>query len=234
MGSNMNKNYILAAVSFVLGVGSGFGGAYIYLKKKHEEKLAEEVDSLKKAYGRQLRRNVSEIISNDISEEDSANDENGNSDYVDMVDRLGYDGDTSEKQLIDYTSHYSKSDPVDEFPEDTSSYSDLPNDDPYRPRVISDEEYYDYEDAYERIEINLFENESDNTDYTLTDTAWEPLEEPFKVICKEDLENFIKQDEEDEIFTVCEGRRCVYSIMKQGQSWEEFLKNNPVIIETRY
>ena len=229
----MNKSYILAAVSFVLGVGSGFGGAYIYLKKKHEEKLAEEVDSLKKAYGRQSRRNVSDIVSNDIHDENDVESTVEKNDYVDLVNDLGYDDDDSEKKTVEYTNYY-KTESIDDFPEDTETIEDLPTNDPYRPRVISDEEYYDYEDTYERIEINLFENDSDKTDYTLTDIAWEPLEEPFKVICKTDLENFIEQDEEDEIFTVCDGRHCVYSIMKQGQSWDEFLRNNPVIVETRY
>ena len=231
----MNKTYIFAAVGFVAGVASGIGATYLYFKKLHEEKLAKEVASLKEVYGRQSKNHSSndEQKSTDISENEELKKESKK-----LSDALGYSGSESELSVTlnknhDYTTHFDEKEIDEEFPEDEKNdYIDLPADDPYRPRVISDVEYYDEPDM-EKIEINLFEG-PEPTDYVLTDTSWEPLEEPYKVIVKDDLIAFINQNEEDEIFTICEGRNCMYSIMKQGQSWETFLKNNPVIVETRY
>lgn len=229
----MNKATVSAVISFVLGIGMGAAGSYVYLKKQHEERLAREVESLKEAYGRKQSptKNIDDILDDRTQRElqDEAVKQ-----VKDLVNRLGYD-DTDISAPVtmnnDYTRYFDGKDSIDEFPEDDSDdYIDLPKNDPSRPRVITDEEYYDEPDM-EKIEINLFEN---GADYVLTDTSWEPLEEPYKVITKTDLEAFMKQHDEDEIYTVCDARHCMYSITKQGQSWDEFLKNNPVIVETRY
>lgn len=229
----MDTRYIIALAGFVVGAASGVAGTYLYFKKQHEEKLAEEVASLKEAYGRSdsSKKTIDDIVDERTKRElqDEAIKQ-----VKKLADNLGYSGDDISSPVIpnnDYTGYFEGKDSIDEFPEDDpDEYVDLPKTDPSRPRVITDEEYYDEADM-EKIEINLFENGSD---YVITDSSWEPLEEPFKVITKADLEVFIEQHDEDEIYTVCDARHCMYSIMKQGQSWDEFLKNNPVIIETRY
>ena len=229
----MNKANVSAIVSFVLGIAIGASASYVYLKKRHEEQLAREVESLKEAYGRKKSptTSIDDILDDKTQRElqDEAIKQ-----VKDLTNRLGYDNSDISAPVTannDYTGYFDGKDSIDEFPEDDSDeYIDLPKNDPSRPRVITDEEYYDEPDM-EKIEINLFEN---GEDYVLTDTSWEPLEEPYKVITKTDLEAFVEQHDEDEIYTVCDARHCMYSIMKQGQSWDEFLKNNPVIIETRY
>lgn len=226
----MNKSYIFATIGFVAGVASGVGATWIYFKKLHEKKLAEEVSSLKQVYGRQSNNHKAEITSKPT---DILENEELKSISEKLSNALGYSGTeltVTPTKNTEYTAYFDNKEIPEE--DDTNDYVDLPKNDPYRPRVISDEEYYDEPDM-EKIEINLFQG-PEGMDYVLTDTSWEPLEEPHKVITKDDLIAFLKQDDEDEIFTVCDGRNCMYSIMKQGQSWETFLKNNPVIVETRY
>ena len=229
----MTKANVSAIVSFVLGIAIGVSGSYIYLKKRHEKQLAREVESLKEVYGRKKSSTASiDDILDDRTQRELQDE--AVKQVKDLVNRLGYDNSDISAPVTtnnDYTSYFDGKDSIDEFPEDdTDEYIDLPKNNPSRPRVITDEEYYDEPDM-EKIEINLFEN---GVDYVLTDTSWEPLEEPYKVITKADLEAFVEQHDEDEIYTVCDARHCMYSIMKQGQSWDEFLKNNPVIVETRY
>ena len=42
---------------------------------------------------------------------------------------------------------------------------------------------------------------------------------------------FINNKDQDEIFTKSDARDCLYSICKQGETWEEFVQNHPIIIE---
>lgn len=214
----MNKTYIYAAVSFLVGAASGGALAWYFSGRKYRDKLEYESESMKKLYSEHYSSKKNKASSTDIS--DKVKNESVENAETNTV--------TSSENYVDYQTCFNN-DISDDFPE-YSSDDDVPLKDPYRPQVISDEEFYDEQDMT-KLEINVFQN---GDDYVITDDGWDPLDEPFKVIAKDDLNAFLSRDDVDEIYTVCEARNCMYSIMKQGQTWEEFLKNNPIIIETRY
>lgn len=234
----MNKNYIFGIIGMAVGAVIGSVVTNQVLKKQYEQRLAAEIDSIHETYKNYYDTHPTKPT--DISEIDAELEKKQNSkpsdhndsdgDYTSLVDHY-----TGENDAVDYTSNFDldkDQERIDTFPEYKEEYIDLPEGDPSRPRVITDEEYYDDEDMT-KVEINVFEN-TETGDYVITDDGWDFLEEPYKVITKSDLEAFLAQHEEDEIFTVCEARHCMYSIMKQGQSWDEFLSHHPVIIERGY
>lgn len=217
----MRKLYISVALAFVAGLAAGAAGTWTFANKKAREDFDAKLDSVRKKY-KELG-SVTENVS-DISEETPDEKADSEETYVEIAKNYS--------DPVDYTSYTQvESEEMVPTEEDTTKEeSDILHNDPTRPRVISEDDYY-YEEEMTKLEICLFETDGDPI---LTDDAWDPLDEPYKVITKEDLDAFVKQDEEDEIYTLCEARNCMYSISKQGLTWEEFLKANPIIIETRY
>lgn len=217
----MRKLYISVALAFVAGLAAGAAGTWTFANKKAREDFDAKLDSVRKKY-KELGNATENVL--DISEETPDEKDNSEESYVEIAKNYS--------DPVDYTSYTQvESEEMVPTEEDTTKEeSDILHNDPTRPRVISEDDYY-YEEEMTKLEICLFETDGDPI---LTDDAWDPLDEPYKVITKEDLDAFVKQDEEDEIYTLCEARNCMYSISKQGLTWEEFLKANPIIIETRY
>lgn len=222
----MKKLYISIAVAFIAGVASGAAATWNYARKKAEADFNNRLESVKAKYRDAFIEKVTGKVVEEVTKVEEKNDEEVKNQERTIYDSIAdnYSG------SIDYTAYSSATDSIDEFPEEDEEEIDIPKNDPSRPRVISDEEYYDEPDMT-KLEICLFEN-GDNS--VLTDDQYDPLEEPYKVITKDDLNAFLAQDDVDEIFTVCDARNCMYAIEKQGQSWDEFLKHNPVILDTRY
>ena len=217
----MNKTAV-AFVAMIFGAVIGGGLAYVYATQEYEKRMRKELDSYKRALDAldMQETTVEDEPENDISEETPQGTV-----YEEMAHN--YDREiaiAAEDQPIDYTEFAVKqsrdyirnaiNDPVEDSENDH---------DPEKPYVISDEEFYDDED-YTKIELFLFD------DYLLTDEFWDPLEEPEKVIPMKDLKKFV-EDEEDEIFTRSDSRRCIYTITKQDETWDEFVKRHPVILE---
>lgn len=225
----MSKVYIYAAGAFVAGLAAGALATWKFANEKAKADFDEKLES--------VRNDYKDLYSRIMVSEDKPSDEPKDANDEKKVEITQKDVNTYElyagtyDKNVDYTS-YSKDNAVEESSseEDEDDSPDIYRNDPSRPRVISDEEYYDEPDM-NKLSICLFE---DDENPVLTDDAWDPLEEPYKVITKEDLEMFLAQDDVDEIFTVCEARNCMYSIEKQGQNWDTFLKHNPIIIETGY
>ena len=217
----MKKLYISIAVAFIAGIASGAAVTWNVARKKAEEDFNNRLESVKAKYRDAFIEKV--VGEHEEAKKDDENDKNQERAIYDSI-ADNYSG------SIDYTAYSSATDSIDEFPEEDEEEIDIPKNDPSRPRVISDEEYYDEPDMT-KLEICLFEN-GDNS--VLTDDQYDPLEEPYKVITKDDLNAFLAQDDVDEIFTVCDARNCMYAIEKQGQSSDECLRHNPVILDTRY
>lgn len=219
----MNKTAV-AAIAMIFGAVIGSGLAYVYATQEYEKRMRKELDSYKRAldaFGKQDDETEEEEPQNDILEENPQQTV-----YEEMPHN--YDREIAvavEDQPIDYTEFAVKqsrdyirsviNDPIEDSENDH---------DPEKPYVISDEEFYDDED-YTKIELFLFD------DYLLTDEFWDPLEEPEKVIPMKDLKKFVEDDEEDEIFTRSDSRRCIYTITKQDETWDEFVKRHPIILE---
>lgn len=223
----MSKVYIYAAGAFLAGLATGAIAAWKFANEKAQRDLEEKLKSVKDDY-KELYSRI--MISENEPEKDLKDESDSGFNQQDVNTYELYAG--SYDKNIDYTSYSAENASEEKSPEkeDEDDGPDIYRNDPSRPRVITDEEYYDEPDM-NKLSICLFEDEENPV---LTDDAWDPLEEPYKVITKEDLDSFLAQDDVDEIFTVCEARNCMYSIEKQGQNWDTFLKHNPIIIETGY
>lgn len=218
----MNKTAV-ALVAMIFGAVIGGGLAYVYATQEYEKRMRKELDSYKRALDAldTQEATVEDEPENDISEETPHGTV-----YEEMAHN--YDREiaiAAEDQPIDYTEFAVKqsrdyirnaiNDPVEDSENDH---------DPEKPYVISDEEFYNDEDST-KIELFLFD------DYLLTDEFWDPLEEPEKVIPMADLKKFVEDNEEDEIFTRSDSRHCIYTIAKQDETWDEFVKRHPIILE---
>ena len=218
----MNKTAV-AFVAMIFGAVIGGGLAYVYATQEYEKRMRKELDSYKRALDAldMQEATVEDEPENDISEETPHGTV-----YEEMAHN--YDREiaiAAEDQPIDYTEFAVKqsrdyirnaiNDPVEDSENDH---------DPEKPYVISDEEFYNDEDST-KIELFLFD------DYLLTDEFWDPLEEPEKVIPMADLKKFVEDNEEDEIFTRSDSRHCIYTITKQDETWDEFVKRHPIILE---
>lgn len=218
----MNKTAV-AFIATIFGAVIGGGLAYVYATQEYEKRMRKELDSYKRALDAldMQEATVEDEPENDISEETPQGTV-----YEEMAHN--YDREiaiAAEDQPIDYTEFAIKQSRDYIRNAINDSVEDSENDhDPEKPYVISDEEFYNDED-YTKIELFLFD------DYLLTDEFWDPLEEPEKVIPMADLKKFVEDDEEDEIFTRSDSRRCIYTITKQDETWDEFVKRHPIILE---
>ena len=218
----MNKTAV-AFMAMIFGAVIGGGLAYVYATQEYEKRMRKELDSYKRALDAldMQEATVEDEPENDISEETS---------HGTVYEELAHNYDreiaiAAEDQPIDYTEfavnqsrdyiRNAINDPVEDSENDH---------DPEKPYVISDEEFYNDED-FTKIELFLFD------DYLLTDEFWDPLEEPEKVIPMADLKKFVEDNEEDEIFTRSDSRHCIYTITKQDETWDEFVKRHPIILE---
>lgn len=210
----MSRAYIYAAVGFIAGVLSGVAAAGYYFHKRYEERLDEEVRSVKESFGR--------VYSYKGSHPD--NDEKTDISVTDDDSIIKREVDTSK---TDYTKYFENPDITDEIAvidEVETPEEDLaPGEAPY---VIDDYEYMQDEEST-RIELLYFD------DGLITDENWDPVEDLSRVVSKKDLEEFVKSDE-DSIYTRSDARHCIYIIEKQDEPWEGFVERHPIIKETSY
>ena len=226
------KKAAIAAIAMIFGAVIGGGAAYAYATYEYEKRMVKELDSYKRALDAldmtdekdESDDTVEHDAKTDISEEPTVKKDPN--DYEEIIQN--YDREIAiavEDQPVDYTEYAIKqskdyikhaiADPIEDSENDH---------DPAKPYVITDEEYYD-DDEYTKIELFLFD------DYLLTDELWDPLEEPEKVVPMADLKKFIENEDEDELFTKSDSRHCLYSICKQDETWDDFVRRHPIILE---
>lgn len=226
------KKAAIAAIAMIFGAVIGGGAAYAYATYEYEKRMVKELDSYKRALDA-LDMTDEKDESDDTVEPDAKTDiseeppvKKDPNDYEEIIQN--YDREIAiavEDQPVDYTEYAIKqskdyikhaiADPIEDSENDH---------DPAKPYVITDEEYYD-DDEYTKIELFLFD------DYLLTDEFWDPLEEPEKVVPMADLKKFIEDKDEDELFTRSDSRRCLYNICKQDETWDDFVRRHPIILE---
>ena len=68
----------------------------------------------------------------------------------------------------------------------------------------------------------------------MSDEDYEPIEDPNKIVQRADISKFLADDENDELFTKVDAKKCLYCISKQGETWDEVLRRHPFILETNY
>lgn len=217
----MNKTYIYAAIALVVGAAGGAATGVYISKKRYETRLAEEVESVKASYTRYIRECREKSSENTSAHEDVENDDDLQ-EYTTYTAIAGNYALSIEKgaaeQTVDYTSYTDES--------DSSRNPDIPPSS--TPVVVSEDYYYENEDDYTKIEIYLFD------DGFMSDEDYEPIEDPNKIVQKADISKFLADDENDELFTKVDAKKCLYCISKQGETWDEVLRRHPFILETNY
>ena len=196
----MNKTYIYAAIALVVGAAGGAATGVYISKKRYEARLAEEVESVKVSYTRYIRE-CREKSSEDTPAHEAVDDPQEYTTYTAIAGNyaLALEKGAAE-QTVDYTSY------ADET--DSSGNPDIPPSS--TPVVVSEDYYYENEDDYTKIEIYLFD------DGFMSDEDYEPIEDPNKIVQKADISKFLADDENDELFTKVDAKKCLYCINKQG------------------
>lgn len=214
----MNKTYIYAAIALLVGAAGGAATGVYISKKRYEARLAEEVESVKVSYTRYIRE-CREKSSEDTLAHEDVDDPQEYTTYTTIAGNydLALEKGAAE-QTVDYTSY------ADET--DSSGNPDIPPSS--TPVVVSEDYYYENEDDYTKIEIYLFD------DGFMSDEDYEPIEDPNKIVQKADISKFLADDENDEMFTKVDTKKCLYCISKQGETWDEVLRRHPFILETNY
>lgn len=214
----MNKTYIYAAIALVVGAAGGAATGVYISKKRYEARLAEEVESVKASYTRYIRENREKSSDKTPIHEYVADPQ----EYTTYTAIAGNYALSLEKgaaeQTVDYTSY------ADETA--SSVNPDIPPSS--TPVVVPEDYYYENEDDYTKIEIYLFD------DGFMSDEDYEPIEDPNKIVQKADISKFLADDENDELFTKVDAKKCLYCISKQGETWDEVLRRHPFILETNY
>lgn len=224
MTSNMK-----CLVSLVIGAVVGGGIVYFTDKDRYEKKLKEQVDSVRKTYdryssslatenptsGKKLAEEVKEFyVSNSPVEK---HDDLGSQNYDSVVAQA------STNQNKDYTAYFdTEKTPYEEA--DYETIKMIENDThPSEPHVLTTEEFYDEDDdeTVVKLILHLYD------DGTLTDDMEEPIEDVSKVVNQDDLDRFIADENESDLFVKVDSRQCIYCIEKQGETWEEMLERHP-------
>lgn len=217
----MNKTYIYAAIALVVGAAGGAATGVYISKKRYEARLAKEVESVKASYTRYIRECREKSSEKTSAHEDVENDDDLQ-EYTTYTAIAGNYALSIEKgaaeQTVDYTSYTDES--------DSSRNPDIPPSS--TPVVVSEDYYYENEDDYTKIEIYLFD------DGFMSDEDYEPIEDPNKIVQKADISKFLADEENDELFTKVDAKKCLYCISKQGETWDEVLRRHPFILETNY
>lgn len=156
------NNKISAAVGFVAGVGAGFAGCYVLLKKKNELKLNEKVESLKNTYeklgGAIKTDNKPEATVKKIDKAiDKAVDETFNRKVDDKVVKTTEDDEDAddEDEGEDYDD-YEGFEPT-KYEEIVKSYRE---DDPIQ--LISEPEYADTTNGYDKKEFTYYDGDEEH------------------------------------------------------------------------
>lgn len=214
----MNKTYIYAAIALVVGAAGGAATGIYISKKRYEARLAEEVESVKASYTRYIRE-CREKSSDKTPVHEHVADPQEYTTYTAIAGNYALSLEKgAAEQTVDYTSYTDES--------DSSRNPDIPPSS--TPVVVSEDYYYENEDDYTKIEIYLFD------DGFMSDEDYEPIEDPNKIVQKSDISKFLADDENDELFTKVDAKKCLYCISKQGETWDEVLRRHPFILETNY
>lgn len=161
------NNKISAIIGFVAGIGAGFTGCYVYLKKKNEKKLTEEVESIKNTYEKLGSIDPSANKPDDIKNQDKIDKfykdaSDGIKSYVDNKQDTGDSEDEEESDEDQETDSYDRIDSYDDDYDidsgDISEYEKIVKS--YSPDdsiiLITEPEYADTTIGYDKKEVTIY------------------------------------------------------------------------------
>lgn len=210
----MNKSAIFA---FVVGAAFGSGATWYFMKKQCDQRIQEEVDSVKAVF------TVPKVPAyegpNDSDEEKKMEEKHSTieekPDVVEYARKLSHMG---------YTN-YSNPDSSEE--DETEDEEVLPppadvNDDPQdKPYVISPDEFGEFDD-YGKISLTYY------ADHILADDNDELLEDVEGVVGFDSLNHF-GEYEDDSVFVRNDRLKCDYEILLDQRRYEDVIKTKPYL-----
>lgn len=217
---------------FIFGAIAGAGAGYMYANKKYEERLNKEIESLKKVYAEyhKLEENkenpstFSDQFEPDVIEKKAPDH---------PVEEIDEDSDQMTTDYTKFAARYNKElkegDLMPEDPNDIPYYPQIAiklDENPSEPVVIDEDEFYEVdEEEYTKLILYLYDSGE------ITEDNYDPITEVDKVVKEEDLSDFVKNEDEEELYVKVESRKVIYCIEKQHETWEEMLDRHPVIAE---
>lgn len=207
----MNTKIINIAM-FTVGAALGSGVTWKLISKKYEQKVQEEIDSVKEAFA-----SKKSVVYNMTDKE-----------RVDHIREVGTVENKAKCAAIvnsqGYTNYsdYSKSDADEDEDGDEPIYADHDGDKD-EPYVISPEEFGDI-DGYEKVSLTYYADE------ILADELDGLVERVDMIVGSEALESF-GQYEDDSVFVRNDRLKCDYEILKDLRRWEDIV--NPPKPKTR-
>ena len=183
-------------VIFIAGLAVGAGAGYIFCKKKYEKESEEEIENIKQYY-------------KDRFEKDLEKSEEINEKLTVITDEAF---NTEKKQeVVDYTD-ISKKDKEEK--EIVNAEKESPEEDePTKPYLITEEEYLEGNNNYEKLSLTYFA-----MDDTLADDCDEMVD--VEETISSDIYNQIAESDED-LYVRNPILECDYEIMKVEGSFKE-------------
>lgn len=198
----MNKTIGMTA-AFLLGAAAGAAGAWYILRERYAQIAQEEIDSVKAVFSRQRHESKQE----DISDEAPEKEPNRATDMVKQETE-------SLIEKLDYTT-YSKPD-ISDLAQQVKKEEEMHKDHPY---LIAPEEYGEYGDEYELIEMTFYR------DKIVADDNMDLVEDVDDVIGFESLNHF-EDYEGDSIFVRNDRLKCDYEVILDERTYADALKED--------
>lgn len=188
--------------AFVAGACIGSLATWQYANKKFEEKLHEEVESVKEVYG--YHSNVKDV-EEAREAADKAKEKPSITEYASKVAKL------------DYTAYSEKPETITaDVKEDTEEVED-------KPYVISPDEFGEIPE-YTQISLSYF------ADLIVADDDYVIIEDVEDVIGFDSL-NHIGEYEDDSVHVRNDRLKCDYEILVDHRKYEDVLKARPYLAE---
>lgn len=188
--------------AFVAGAGIGSLATWQYANKKFEEKLHEEVESVKEVYG--YHSNVKDV-EEAREAADKAKEKPSITEYASKIGKL------------DYTAYSEKPETITaDVKEDTEEVED-------KPYVISPDEFGEIPE-YTQISLSYF------ADLVVADDDYVIIEDVEDVIGFDSL-NHIGEYEDDSVHVRNDRLKCDYEILVDHRKYEDVLKARPYLAE---
>lgn len=188
--------------AFVAGAGIGSLATWQYANKKFEEKLHEEVESVKEVYG--YHSNVKDVVEAREAA-DKAKEKPSITEYASKIGKL------------DYTAYSEKPETITaDVKEDTEEVED-------KPYVISPDEFGEIPE-YTQISLSYF------ADLVVADDDYVIIEDVEDVIGFDSL-NHIGEYEDDSVHVRNDRLKCDYEILVDHRKYEDVLKTRPYLAE---
>lgn len=206
----MNKSAIF---TFIAGAALGSGATWYFMKKQCNQRIQEEVDSVKAVF------TVPKVPvyegPNDSDEEKKM--EEKHSAIEDKPDVVEYARKLSQSGYTNY-SKPDISEEEDEEEEILPPPADVNNDPQDKPYVISPDEFGEFDD-YGTISLTYY------ADGILTDDADEPIEDVEGVVGAESLNHF-GDYEDDSVFVRNDRLKSDYEILLDQRRYSDVAKTN--------